>query len=381
MILYVAIVLLVLIRIESVIRGAGFVLEIIKPFAIGGVMAFILNIPMKSMENGMFGKWKGKTADKLKRPISLILSILLVIGILALVGLAVVPQIGDTLTTLGGKIPGFLEKIELWLADMAVSYPALEAYLKDIGSAEFDWNTIMNSIANFMKNGVTNMLSSTVNVASGIIGAVTSTVIGFVFGIYILLQKEKLQDQVKRMMSAYIPEKVDGKIREVCSRLYTNFTNFICGQCLEAVILGGLFIIVMSILGMPYTIMIGTLIAFTALVPIVGGFIGCGVGAFMILIDDPMKALWFVIIFLILQQIEGNLIYPKVVGNSVGLPAIWVLASVSVGGSLFGVVGMLIFIPLMSTLYSLLRDDVNRRNAVAINLKCEEIVEQDEIEE
>ena len=144
-------------------------------------------------------------------------------------------------------------------------------------------------------------------------------------------------------------------------RLHVNFTNFICGQCLEAVILGLLFVIFMSIFQMPYAVMIGTLIAFTALIPIVGAFIGCGVGAFMILIDNPVQALWFVILFLIIQQLEGNLIYPRVVGNSVGLPSIWVLMSVSVGGSLFGVVGMLVFIPLMSTLYSLLRDDVNKR--------------------
>ena len=330
---------------------------------------------MKSMEEKWFRKWKGKAANKLKRPVSLILSILLVGVILTLVVLAVVPQIGDTLTTLGGKIPGFLEDMESWLADMAVTYPALEALLTDLGTMEFDWNTILSSIGNFLKNGVTNMLSSTVNVASGIIGAVTSGVIGFVFSIYILLQKENLQNQLYRLMSAYVPEKVNCRITEVCGRLYGNFTNFICGQCLEAVILGGLFIVVMSIVGLPYAIMIGTLIAFTALIPIVGAFIGCGVGAFMILIDNPVKALWFVIIFLVLQQIEGNLIYPKVVGNSVGLPPIWVLASVSVGGSLFGVVGMLIFIPLMSTVYSLIRDDVNKRNGVKPVVECKECKE------
>ncbi len=383
-ILYIALVLLVLFRIESVIQGIGFLLEMIKPFVVGAAIAFILNIPMKSMEEKWFRKWKGKAANKLKRPVSLILSILLVGAILTLVILAVVPQIGDTLTTLGGKIPGFLEDMESWLADMAVTYPALEALLTDLGTMEFDWNTILSSIGNFLKNGVTNMLSSTVNVASGIIGAVTSGVIGFVFSIYILLQKENLQNQLYRLMSAYVPEKVNGKMKEVCSRLYGNFTNFICGQCLEAVILGGLFIVVMSIVGLPYAIMIGTLIAFTALVPIVGAFIGCGVGAFMILIDNPVKALWFVIIFLVLQQIEGNLIYPKVVGNSVGLPPIWVLASVSVGGSLFGVVGMLIFIPLMSTVYSLIRDDVNKRNGVkqvVERKECDERSEEDLDEE
>ena len=149
---------------------------------------------------------------------------------------------------------------------------------------------------------------------------------------------------------------------KVCSMLYRNFSNFISGQCLEAVILGMMFVVTMTILGMPYAILVGMLISFTALIPIVGAFIGCFVGAFLILVDTPQKALWFIILFLLLQQIEGNLIYPKVVGSSVGLPAIWVLMAVSVGGSLFGIFGMLSFIPLVSTFYMLLRDDVNERN-------------------
>ena len=156
------------------------------------------------------------------------------------------------------------------------------------------------------------------------------------------------------------------------SRLYSNFTNFICGQCLEAVILGTLFIITMSIFKMPYATTIGTLIAFTALIPIVGAFIGCFVGAFMILINNPTQALLFIILFLILQQIEGNLIYPKVVGNSVGLPSIWVLVAVSLGGSLFGIPGMLFFIPVVSTVYSLLRDDVNLRNGKKLQVVMED---------
>ena len=361
-ILYVAFVLFVLLHIETVVQGIGLLVEIIKPFIVGAVIAFILNIPMKGIEERLLRKWQGKSAGTLKRPVSLVLSILFLATVITLVIVAIVPQMRATFTTLGNKLPGFFEDVESRLTELAVAYPALEEFLNDIATTKFDWNSILNTIANFLKNGVTSMLSSTVNMASGIIGAVTSSVIGFIFSLYILLQKEKLQNQILRVISAYLPEKVGGRIKEVCHRLYVNFTNFICGQCLEAVILGSLFIVVMSIVGLPYAIMIGTLIAFTALIPIVGAFIGCGVGAFMILIDDPIKALWFVIIFLVLQQVEGNLIYPKVVGNSVGLPPIWVLASVSVGGSLFGVTGMLMFIPLMSTIYSLIRDDVNGRN-------------------
>ena len=214
-----------------------------------------------------------------------------------------------------------------------------------------------------MQNGMTNFLSSTVTVAGSIIGEVMNFLIGFIFAIYILGQKEVLCNQGKRVLSAFCSRKVEAYVLKVFSIANRNFSNFISGQCTEAVILGFMFIIAMTIFRMPYALLVGVLIAFTALIPIVGAFIGCFVGAFLILVNNPIQAVWFVILFLVLQQLEGNLIYPKVVGNKVGLPSIWVLMAVSVGGSLFGVTGMLFFIPLVSTFYMLLRDAVNERNA------------------
>lgn len=360
--LYIALILFALLHIETVVSGIRVLFEILKPFLIGAMIAFILNIPMKGIEDRLLIGWSGKKGQAFKRPVSLVLSILFVAAVITLIIVAIVPQMKNTIATLGAKLPGFFDDVKKGLEEMAVTYPALGELLNEMAATEFDWNSIISTVVDFLKRGVTDVVNSTVNVASGIIGGVTKTLIGFIFAIYILVQKEKLHDQANRILTAYIPEKSAGHIGEVCHRLYVNFTNFICGQCLEAVILGFLFIIAMTIFGMPYAIMIGALIAFTALIPIVGAFIGCFVGAFMILIDNPVKALWFVILFLILQQLEGNLIYPRVVGNSVGLPSIWVLASVSVGGSLMGVAGMLIFIPLMSTAYSLIRDDVNSRN-------------------
>lgn len=380
-ILYVALLMFALLHIETVVQGTVIFFEIINPFLIGGMIAFILNIPMKGIEEKVLGKWNGKGSKGLKRPVSLVLALFCVAAVLALVILAVVPQVKATFATLGQKIPRFLDDTVDWLTEMAATYPALEEQLSELASTEFDWNSILATVGDFLKNGVTNMLSSTVDVASGIIGGVTTSVIGFIFALYILLQKEKLHGQFDRILSAYLSEKKEKKIKEVLHRLYVNFTNFFCGQCLEAVILGCLFVVAMTIVGMPYAIMIGILIAFMALIPIVGAFIGCGVGAFMILIDSPVKALWFIVLFLVLQQIEGNLIYPRVVGNSVGLPSIWVLASVSVGGSLLGVAGMLIFIPLMSTAYSLLRDDVNNRNRRKEAEKKKVFLEKKETEE
>ncbi len=361
LVLYIAVVVLMLIYSDILLKGLGMGVKIFAPFLIGGAIAFILNIPMNAIENRVFKKWQGKTS-KMKRPISLVLSMVFVVAIVSLVVIAVVPQLRTTLQTLGGKIELFWERLLVWLEKMSTDYPELAEHINELEDYEFDWSSITSAVGGFLSNGVTNVITSTVSVASSIFGGIANTFIAIVFAIYILSQKEKLQDQGSRILDAYVKGKANGRIRDVLHRLHVNFTNFICGQCLEAVILGLLFVIFMSIFQMPYAVMVGTLIAFTALIPIVGAFIGCGVGAFMILIDNPIQALWFVILFLILQQLEGNLLYPRVVGNSVGLPSIWVLMSVSVGGSLFGVVGMLVFIPLMSTLYSLLRDDVNQRN-------------------
>lgn len=366
LIVFTAVMILALMNSSTVLHGIGIGVRILKPFIYGGGIAFVLNILLRAYETKVFKRWTGKSARTLKRPICIFLSIITVLLIITLVIIAVIPQLAKTATELGNKIPLFVEGVILKLEQWSVEYPGLKQQIMQLENIEVKWETIIPNFVDFMKNGVGNMLFSTlystVSVASSIIGGVVNFTIGIIFALYILIQKEKLSDQGKRILSAYLPMKVSTAIREVLSRLYSNFTNFICGQCLEAVILGTLFIITMTIFKMPYATTIGALITFTALIPIVGAFIGCIVGAFMILINSPTQALLFVILFLVLQQIEGNLIYPKVVGNSVGLPSIWVLVAVSLGGSLFGVAGMLFFIPLVSTVYSLLRDDVNLRN-------------------
>ncbi|MCM1064574.1 MAG: AI-2E family transporter [Eubacterium sp.] len=357
-----AVLVLGIIYSDRVFAGFGFVLQIARPFLYGGVIAFVLNLPMKAFENKMLKKWNGKAA-KLKRPLCMILSIVAVLLVIAVVIGTVVPQVTSTAAEVGKKIPAFVDGVTKRLEDLAADHPELAEKVAELETLEINWDSLVDTVIDFLKNGAGDMLTSTVSVASGIIGGVVNLVIAFIFALYILAQKEKLGDQCVRIISAYLPERVGNKILEICSMLHRNFSNFITGQCLEAVILGTLFVIFMTIFRMPYALMIGVLIAFTALIPIVGAFIGCAVGAFLILIDDPLLALWFVVMFLVLQQIEGNLIYPRVVGSSVGLPSIWVLMAVSLGGSLFGVAGMLFFIPLLSTVYALIREGVNRRNA------------------
>ncbi len=344
-------------------QGAIWALGIVKPFLYGGVIAFVLNLPMRWIEEKLLGRWKGKAAAKLKRPLSMIGAILFLILILAVVMGTVVPQVSQAVTRLGREIPPFINHSINLLEQYSEEYPELQSQLEKLEKMEINWESIFDTATGFLQKGVGSMLTSTVNVASGIISGVVNALIAFIFALYILSQKEKLGNQGRRVLSAYLPPKAGAWVMKVLSLLNTNFSNFITGQCLEAVILGTMFVITMSIFRMPYAFMIGVLIAFTALIPIVGAFIGCVVGAFLIFIESPMLALWFVVLFLTLQQIEGNLIYPKVVGSSVGLPSIWVLMAVSLGASLFGVAGILFFIPLLSTLYALFREDVNSRNA------------------
>lgn len=379
--LFAAILILVVIYSESVFQGIGLGISIIKPFILGGVIAFIVNLPMKWIENRLFKKWQGKSAEKLKRPLSLVLALVLLALVITAVVIVVVPQLTTTVRELGKKIPIFLNNLWAEILTLSRQYPELQQELSQIDVKEFDWESILSGLLSFFKNGVGSMVTSTIGMASSIIGGIVNGVISFIFSLYILSQKEKLADQGQRIVRAYASEKMADRILRVLGLLNKNFTNFVTGQCLEAIILGVLFIIAMTILGMPYAVLVGVLIAFTALIPIVGAFIGCGVGAFLILIDNPMMALWFVIMFLVIQQLEGNLIYPKVVGNSVGLPAIWILMAVSLGGSLFGVAGMLFFIPLLSTCYGLLRENVNYRNHTKQEVQQEDISVEEKITE
>lgn len=353
---------LVIIYSHQILGALGVAVSIIMPFAAGGAIAFVLNIPMRQIENKLLGKWNNKYSEKLKRPVSIVLTLLFVVLLITILIATVVPQVGKAVADVAKQIPMFADRIMAIVSDLQQQYPEMGRQTDILSQLEQNWDAIVNGVFSFMKNGFGDMLNSTIGIASGIVSRVASGFIAFIFSIYILAQKEKLGNQVNRIFKAFLPAKINEKIQRVCTLLSRNFTNFITGQCLEACILGSMFVVSMFILRMPYAVMIGVLIAFTALIPIVGAFIGCVVGAFLILLVSPIKALGFVILFLVLQQIEGNLIYPRVVGSSVGLPAIWVLAAVTIGGSMFGIIGMLAFIPLVSTLYMLLRDEVNRRN-------------------
>ena len=354
---------------KEILMVAKLLLGMLTPFLVGAAMAFVLNLPTRFIEQKLLKKWKNPKQAGLKRATSIVLALLFVVAVLVFVVLTVVPQLTRTLMELGTVIPNFFRGLVKNLEALAIQYPEWKDVLATLEEISIDWNSVITYATGVLKDGLGNVLSSTVGFAGSVAGALFDGVISFVFAIYILSGKEKLGKQAKKLLHAYLPEKAFAKTMKVLALCNHNFAKFISGQCLEAVILGTLFVICMSIFGMPYAVLVGVLIAFTALIPIVGAFIGCAVGAFLILMVSPIKALIFVIMFLVLQQLEGNLIYPKVVGNSVGLPAIWVLVAVSVGGSMFGIVGMLVFIPLMSTVYALLKENVNSRNKKKGNYK------------
>jgi len=374
LILFTAMVILVLMKFDLLCMTAAFLIGIIKPFIVGGMIAFVINIPMRFFETKLFGEeklknGKGRLWLKCRRGVSLVLAFLVVILVITLVAVTVIPQLVTTIKVLPDKLSIFWNAYIKQLEVLFAENPELLERLNKIETLEIDWEKTFSTIFEFLQNGMGSMLTSTFSVASSIISNTVNFFIALVFSVYVLAQKEKLGSQFRRILEAYTNPKIYKGTLKVCGLLYRNFSNFITGQCTEAVILGLMFVVSMKIFRFDYAVMVGVLIAFTALIPIVGAFIGCFIGAFLILVDDPVKALWFVVLFIILQQIEGNLIYPHVVGNSVGLPSIWVLAAVTVGGSLMGIFGMLIFIPLLSTVYMLLREDVNRRNGIKPTVK------------
>ena len=346
---------------KTLYRGVQFLGHVIFPFALGGAIAFILNVPMRFLEEKLFQNTKfGKKSlgQKLARPLSFILTVVLVIGIIGIVVFVVVPELGNTVLNIGKTLQEFIPQVQAWAVKLFDDNPEFVAQIQNL---EFEWDKILGSLVDFLKNGAGSVLDTTFAAAKSIVSGVSTFFIAFVFACYILLQKEKLSVHVRKLMYAFLPRDWTEILIALGSVAYKTFSSFLTGQCLEAIILGSMFFVVMTILRLPYALLIAVLIAFTALIPIFGAFIGCAVGALLIFMVNPMQTLIFVVMFLVLQQIEGNFIYPHVVGNSVGLPSIWVLVAVSMGASLMGVVGMLIFIPIVSVVYALLRGIVNRR--------------------
>ena len=325
---------------------------IVFPFVLGGAIAFVTNVPMSFLEKKIFGRAKkeNKIVEKLARPISLFLTIVFAVGVIVLVMFGVIPQLTRTIGTLMMSIADFIPQMQSWIREFSHN-----------NQEQFNPDQAIKWGISLLGNGAGNMMNITMSAVGSIVSGLAAFFVAFSFACYVLFQKETLQVQIRKVFFAFLPKEKADAFLKVCSLTYRTFANFLTGQCLEAVILGCMFVVILSILRMPYALLIGVLIAFTALIPIFGAFIGCAVGSFLIFMVNPKQAILFIIVFLVLQQIEGNLIYPHVVGESVGLPSIWVLAAVTIGGNLMGIVGMLVFIPLLSVFYTIFREFVYLR--------------------
>jgi len=344
-------------NIPGIIGFAQSGLNLLFPFVLGAAIAFILNVPMKQIEVKLFGKLKLKS-NSIKRGISLFVTVLIVVCIILVVMLVVVPELIRTCNSLIKQIPSAYADAEQYLESLNTQWPQFRGL---IDQNNINLDTMTNTAVKFLQNVAIGFLDSTFGIVGGVLSSIITFFISFTFAIYVLFQKEKLSRQAKKIMYAILPVKVVDRVIYVGKLSNTTFSGFLSGQCLEAVILGMMFFVSMTIFRMPYAWMMGVLIALTALVPIFGSLVGLIVGFLLIVIISPVQAIGFVILFFVLQQIEGNLIYPHVVGGSVGLPSIWVLFAVTIGANLMGIAGMIIFIPLCSVCYTLIRESVDKR--------------------
>ena len=341
---------------DTVKSALGYLMGILSPVIAGCVMAFVLNVPMRTLEK-RFRKNK-RIPGKFIRVLAMFLSLIGIVLVLVFVFAAIIPELINAGASLNRGIPRLINGLNVLLQDVAKRYPEINTYLSDL---EVNWSGMMESFVTFLKSGVSNLVTSTWSMATSVIGVFSTLGIGFIIAIYILMRKEILCMQAKKIAYAYLPESAVHGILKVTKLANKTFSSFISSQCLEAVIFGLLTYVAMLIFRFPYARSVSVLIGFMTLIPVVGAFVGTALGAILVCIENPIQAIWFVIMIMVLQQFDNNLIYPRVVGTSVGLPGMWVLIAVTIGGSLFGVVGMLIFVPLFSVFYQLLGEHVNRQ--------------------
>ncbi len=335
-----------------------FISGIFAPFAVGAALAFVLNVPMRSFERLLLPVKR----PSLRRILAITLTLVAVLLVLTLVIMLLVPQLGKTIDLLVEQLPPFFMNLNEQLNTLFEMYPEINDFLGlDPESGGINWMALVEKLMLALETSVSSIVGSAFSVVSNLASAIFNAVISIVFAFYCLGQKETLVRQSRKMLYALLSESRADEIIRVARMSNSSFSNFFTGQCLEAVILGLLFVPVMAICGMPYIPLICVVIAVTALVPLVGAFVGCILGAFLILVNDPMQAVTFVIMFLVIQQFEGNVIYPKVVGKSIGLPGMWVLLAVAVGGGIMGVGGMFLMVPIASVVYSLLREYAAKR--------------------
>ncbi len=358
-----------LINFKFVLNVIGYILNLLKPFIFGFCIAFILNIPLSKIENIIL-KLKNNKKNKKKKEIqgvnkpnkkvrafSIMMSLIIFIGIIFFTLFLVIPEFINTISILKENVPNAFDQAKEWTMNLMDSNPRI---LEKINEIKPDWNKVDASVTEFVKKAATGLIGFSIEFVVGVFSGLINFFMGIIFAVYMLSQKEKFLSQIKRICVTYISKEKCEKIFKIGSITNDTFKKFFGGQFIEAILLGVMCFIGMTIFKMPYALTISVLIGVTALIPVFGAFFGTGIGAILILAVDPVKAFWFIIYILVIQQIDGNLIYPKVVGDSVGLPAIWVMLAVLVGGNSLGIIGMLVGVPIASVIYKLIKEKVNK---------------------
>lgn len=342
-------------RVKTIIQV---IKNVVSPFFVGASFAFVINVPMRSME-GMLRKIN---KDSLRRAVAILLTFILVLLVLTLVFWLLVPQLIDTVQMLVPKLYTFFSDLEAWFKNLMQDNPQLMKWITDNTDFEnLDWAGLAQKLITMISNSLTTIVSGAFLALGSVSSFFINLFISVVFAIYCLFQKENLARQGRKLLYAFLPEKFSDEVIRVLRLSNATFSNFLSGQCIEVCILGLLFAVSMAIFRMPYIPLVSVLVAVTAFIPIVGAWVGCIFGAFFILVANPVQAFWFVIMFLVLQQIENNMIYPRVVGTSIGLSGMWVLVAVSVGGNLMGVAGMFLMIPVVSVAHTVLSEYTEKR--------------------
>ena len=346
--------------------------KLISPFVVGVGIAFVFNVPMRAIERQLADIRK----EGLRRGMAIVFTIFCLILVIMVVFELLIPQIQLTIDALSARIPSFINRTAAKLTEVLADYPDLGPWLQETLKLDsLNLQDLLTNALTFLWEQVSLVMGGAVNVIGSVTGAIVNAVVAIAFALYCLARKEILARQGRRILYAFLPESTVDEIIRILRLVNTTFSNFISGQCLEAFILGCLFAVAMALFKMPYIPLVSVVIAVTALIPVVGAFVGCIVGAFFILVDDPFQALTFIAMFLVIQQLENNLIYPRVVGTSIGLPGMWVLVAVTVGGGIMGVGGMLLMIPLASVCYTLAREITDKRLAER-NIPEEKLMDQ-----
>ena len=364
-----------LIKFDLVLSILGYLLNLLKPFIFGFCIAFILNIPLSRIERGFKEKKKKQKSNVAKakqettvkrtikvsskvRVFSIILSLLIFVGIIFLTLFLVIPEFINTISIFKDSIPSAFNTVQEWARDLMSNN---QQVVEKINEFKPDWQQIYDEASVWIKSMASGLIGVSIDFIVGLFSGIINFFMGVIFAVYMLMQKEKLTSQLKRLVRAYLPEEKAQKLLYVGHITNDTFKKFFGGQFIEAILLGVLCFIGMTIFGMPYALTISVLVGVTALIPVFGAFFGTAIGAILILAVNPMQAFWFVVYIIVLQQIDGNFIYPKIVGDSVGLPGIWVMLAVLVGGNSLGILGMLIGVPIASVAYKLIKEYVEKK--------------------